>query len=305
MNIMDEYIEKLNMYLPIDFADEENNEYRQYLIETFKENCEKEKYQFALMAFHMMFMSFLYKEFWELKTFSYSTVEQLCNNNGKFKEIKQMFDASIIPEQTVIDQYLSLFSWHVNKKNTVKALVDTRDKCAHASGFIQYQKNDAERFFLDVLDHTKKISSANITNICNIFFERLNTVLQDSDQLNARTSGENSLSELRELKLSCRDIKYILESNIPEIVMIDASGIFKIFYYFGMIQLHSNYLNNAAEPDLAFNENYFVDQLYMFLETCEPEIKESLRIQIEDEIIFLDTHNCTLDYLKIKDMMCI
>ena len=37
---MNEYIDKLNMYLPIDFADEENNAYRQYLIESFHENCE-------------------------------------------------------------------------------------------------------------------------------------------------------------------------------------------------------------------------------------------------------------------------
>lgn len=213
---MDEYINKLNNYLPIDFANDENSEYRQYLIETYIENCQKGKYQFALMAFHMMFMSFLYKEFWNLKTYSYSVVAGLCNNNSGFKNINAMFDASIIPEKTVIDQYLSLFSWHINKRDTVKTFVDTRDKCAHASGFIQYQKDGAERYFLEVIEQAEKISIANKSNTIQTFYNRLNSLLQDSDMLNARTACENALSEMQELKLSCKDIQYILEADEPE-----------------------------------------------------------------------------------------
>lgn len=298
---MDEYIEKLNIFLPIDFGDNENNEYRQYLIETFKENCEKEKYQFALMAFHMMFMSFLYKEFWGLKTYSYSTVERLCNNNGKFKEINQIFDASIIPEQTVIDQYLSLFSWHVNKRTVVKAFVDTRDKCAHASGFIQYQKDGAERYFLDVLEQAEKISVANKLNISKMFYDRLDKILHNTDLLNARTACENALSEIEVLKLSCKDIQYILGAEEPEAVKYDISGILKIFYYFTMLQLHSEYLNNTSESLLEFSDNYFADLLYMFLETCSPETIEKLQVQIEDEITFSESQNCSINLQKIID----
>lgn len=300
---MNEYMDKLNNYLPIDFADDENNEYRQYLIETYKENCEKGKYQFALMAFHMMFMSFLYKEFWSLKTYSYSIVERLCNNNGKFKEVNQLFDASIIPEQTVIDQYLCLFSWHINKRDTVKSFVDKRDKCAHASGFVQYQKNGAERYFLDVLEQTENISTANKSNIIKTFYDRLDSILQDRGLLDARTACENTLLEIQELKLSCRDITYILEADEPENVKSDKSGILKVFYYFSMIQMHSEYIGNSLEYSLGISDSHFIDLLYIFIDTCAPETKEMLRVQIEDELIQLDYHGCNLDYRKIKCLL--
>jgi len=300
---MDEYINKLNNYLPIDFANEENNEYRQYLIETYIENCEKYKYQFALMAFHMMFMSFLYKEFWGLKTYSYSMVERLCNNNGKFKDINHIFDASVIPEQTVVDQYLCLFSWHPNKRSAVKAFVDTRDKCAHASGFVQFQKDGAERYFLDVIEQTEKISNANKSNIIKIFSEQLEALFMDRGLLDARTACENALSVIQEFKLSCWDIHYILSADKPEAVKSDDSGILKVFYYFTMIQMHSEYIKNSSEYFLELPDGHFVDLLYIFIDTCAPETKEMLRVQIEDELTHLDSRGCNLDYKKIRDLM--
>lgn len=300
---MDKYINKLNNYLPIDFANDENSEYRQYLIETYIENCQKGKYQFALMAFHMMFMSFLYKEFWGLKTYSYSVVAGLCNNNSGFKNINAMFDASIIPEKTVIDQYLSLYSWHINKRDTVKAFVDTRDKCAHASGFIQYQKDAAERYFIEVIEQAEKISNASKSNTIQTFYNRFDSLLQDSDMLNARTACENVFSEIQELKLSCRDIHYILNADEPDAVKSDDSGILKVFYFFTMIQMHSEYIGNSSEYFLELPDSHFVDLLYIFIDTCASETKEMLRVQIEDELTQLDSRGCNLDYKKIRDLM--
>ena len=78
MSDMEEYIQKLLYYLPIDFGDTENNEYKTYLVRACCENYTNEKFQFSLMAFHMLFMAFLYKEFWTLKTYSHERVERLC-----------------------------------------------------------------------------------------------------------------------------------------------------------------------------------------------------------------------------------
>ena len=73
MSDMEEYIHKLLYYLPIDFGDTENNEYKTYLVQACCENYTNEKFQFSLMAFHMLFMAFLYKEFWTLKTYSHES----------------------------------------------------------------------------------------------------------------------------------------------------------------------------------------------------------------------------------------
>ncbi len=48
------------------------------------------------MTFHMMFMSFLYSEFWVLKTFSYNKVERLCASNGKFENILAIYSMNLL-----------------------------------------------------------------------------------------------------------------------------------------------------------------------------------------------------------------
>ena len=300
---MDEYINKLNMYLPVDFGDEENNEYRLYLIDTFLENCQNGKYQFALMAYHMMFMSFLYKEFWELKNFSYSKVERLCLANGKFKDINTIFDASVIAEQTVIDQYLSIFSWHTNKKNKVKGFVDTRDACAHASGFIQYQKDGTERYFLDVLEYVEKISAANKGNIIEIFTVKLKEYLT-GDSFKGTLTGEYISNEILCTKYSVKNIEDILSLPIPEYIENNEAGDLMVAYYFAMLQLQSLYVDKTFEYQLGIDINYFLDKLYLYLSILEPDKREKLQVQLEDELTYLkDVIGCSIDLDKVEQVI--
>ncbi len=299
---MNEYIDKLNMYLPIDFADEENNAYRQYLIESFHENCEKGKHQFALMAFHMLFMSFLYKEFWELKQFSFSKVQGLCKSDAKFNGINNIFEASIIPEKTMIDQYLSIHSWHVNKKNAVKEFVDKRDNCAHASGFIQYDASESERIYLDVLDQAQKISQANKQNVVDIIQKKLIDFIKNEDEFNAKTSGEFISDLIREVKISPRDISYVLSADTPQIVTDDTSGIFIVAYFFAMLQLHSGYLQNSVENTLNIPDEYFADRLYLYLDTLDADRKLALQVQVEDEMEYLNACGTLISVGKLSDI---
>ena len=64
---MDEYLNTIQKYLPIKFADEEASEFIDYLSEAYLENIEKGKYQFAFIAYHMLYMTFCYKTKWFLK----------------------------------------------------------------------------------------------------------------------------------------------------------------------------------------------------------------------------------------------
>ncbi len=299
---MNEYIDKLNMYLPIDFANDENNAYRQYLIDSFHENCDKGKHQFAIMAFHMLFMSFLYKEFWELKLFSFDKVQGLCRSNASFNGINNIFDASVIPEKTMIDQYLGVHSWHANKKNTVKGFVDKRDNCAHASGFVQYNESESERIYLDVLDQAQKISQANKTNIIRIIQERLISFFQNADEFNAKTSCEFIFDLIREIKLSPCDISYVLSADTPKIVTDDNSGILVVAYYFALLQLHSEYLQSSFENLLNFPDEYFVDKLYLYLDTLDPDKKQALQVQVEDEIAYLESYGASISMKNLNSI---
>ncbi|MFK7693065.1 hypothetical protein [Paenibacillus sp. HJGM_3] len=302
MKALDEFVHKLNHYLPVDFNDEENNEYRQYLIDTYLENCTNEKYQFALLAFHMLFMSFLYKEFWSLKTFSFETVSDLCRNNAKYGGVINVFDASIIPELTAIDDFLSILNFHRNKKDAVKEFVKKRDQCAHASGFIQFRKDSIERYLCDVLEYSEKISSANKRNIIKIFFSDFENYIQ-SEIFQTSLSGEYIKNKIFSGKYSLKDIEYILEAPMPEIIVNDELGDYKIAYFFAMLVLQTFYENHVIYYSEPLDRNDYTNKLYLFLETLSKEQYEKIQVQTEDELNYLKSLECPLNLSTINEFV--
>ena len=55
-------------YLPVRYKDNNEDEYIKYLWDSFESNYDNEKYQFAFMAYHMLFMSFVYFNIWQVKS---------------------------------------------------------------------------------------------------------------------------------------------------------------------------------------------------------------------------------------------
>lgn len=64
---MIEDAQRILEYLPISFRNETEQEYINFLWETFVTNYEAKKYPFAFLAYHMLFMSFVYFEIWQIK----------------------------------------------------------------------------------------------------------------------------------------------------------------------------------------------------------------------------------------------
>lgn len=292
---MEEFIDQLNMYLPIDFGDAENNEYRTYLIESFKENYLHEKYQFSLIAFHMLFMSFLYKEFWILKTFRKTGVEKLCKLNGKFNDIEKIHDASIISEKEFVKNYLSVFAWHVNKKSAVEDFVNRRDKCAHSSGFVQFHKKEVDIYFDEVIENAKKISQGNKDNIASIFSESIMLYL-NSDAFESTLMGDFIEKQLLDKKYSYKDLEHILASSIPK----QKGQNKKIAYLFAMLQLEILYKENWASDAI---ETLYVNEICEYITSLTDDEKVHHQIQLEDEYYFLEQKRCFFDIEPIKELL--
>lgn len=278
---MEEYIQKLLYYLPIDFGDTENNEYKSYLAHACCENYTNEKFQFSLMAFHMLFMAFLYKEFWTLKTFSHEQVARLCRSNGQFESVENVFDSSVIPEQTFIDCYLSVFSWHPNKRSEVKEFVDKRDRCAHNSGFIQYDQSAVEKYFDDVLRSVEKIALANTRNIQSTFKSSIMRYI-NGPTFQTTSMGDFIQRELANKKYSYRDICGFLTLDIPILPLSK-----KIAYLFAMIYFQEKCKQDNFQEYIAADCDY-IQQLSNLLSGLSPEEQEQVRIQVGYEIEFLD-----------------
>ena len=63
---MEEAAELAN-YLPLSFKSEKEEEYIRFLWDAFETNYTHGKYQFAFLAYHMLTMSFVYFNIWQIK----------------------------------------------------------------------------------------------------------------------------------------------------------------------------------------------------------------------------------------------
>lgn len=153
----DTFIQEIEEYLPIDYYDDENNAYKTYLIEALTENWENEKYQFCILAANMLFMSFLYKGFWFLIDKNVPKVERIIRSQESYNKPENMFLLSPIVEDKFVETYTGVFGIHPNAKREYTRLIDVRNECVHASGTVQYGKEDMPSKFQEYHKAIEKI----------------------------------------------------------------------------------------------------------------------------------------------------
>lgn len=290
--LAEEYVHKLRFYLPVDFGNAENNEYMDYLAQSCCENYRNGKYQFSLMAYHMLFMAVLYKEFWGLKCFSNERVAALCRRNGTYNAIEQVFDASPIPEKSFIDDFFGVFSWHPNRKSTYKEFVDKRDRCAHNSGFVQYGKEDVEGYFAEVLRNIERVSQACEESLLQVYSNSLKSYLE-SPSFDNTTTVDFISRELSAKKYSYRDISKLLSVERPE--GMDSLP-YVLSYHFARLFLSMTVENAGYSPEN--RSDNLIEELFSFWKALSPEDKETLSLQLEYEIEMLDEKGLSIPALK-------
>ncbi|MEO6421552.1 MAG: hypothetical protein ABIR84_02400 [Candidatus Nitrotoga sp.] len=58
---------ELGNYLPLSFKTPKEQEYVAFLWDAYTSNYENQKYRFAFLAYHMLTMSFVYFNIWQIK----------------------------------------------------------------------------------------------------------------------------------------------------------------------------------------------------------------------------------------------
>lgn len=167
---MEDYIYQIHKYLPIKFADEETNDFLRYLEETYIENIKNKKYQFAFKAFHMLYMTCIYKFSWFIKKINNESPEEKTykiktNINGQTQIqedvilIQKLFEYSLISESAVIQKLLKKTGFHLNDIEKCKHHVDARNYCSHASGKIEYDEKGIDFLISDELKYIERLQS--------------------------------------------------------------------------------------------------------------------------------------------------
>lgn len=172
---MEDLINEVKEYLPINYNNSDNNEYVNYLIDACDKNSLMEKDQFAYIAFHMLYMSYIFKVVWQSNQINHNNIQnRLSNYQSKLGNYENPFDISVIPEKEAI-RILGCYGFHINKISQFQLPIENRDHCAHASGFIQYKKNDIAQLAAQELIHIKTIQEKLqplLANLFNDFFAK-------------------------------------------------------------------------------------------------------------------------------------
>ena len=143
---MDEALDLAN-YLPVSFKTPSEQRYISFLWETFAENYSGGKYQFALVAYHMLMMSFIYFIIWQIKRtlpddFEKSLIGFRPADEKEMLKATSPFSFSIISESTVL-RFLKLIACDSSKIGSYAKLVKHRNNAAHANGHVLFSTQDA------------------------------------------------------------------------------------------------------------------------------------------------------------------
>ncbi len=166
--MMEEATELAN-YLPLSFKTPKEQEYIEFLWDAFETNYTHGKYQFAFLAYHMLTMSFVYFNIWQIKQAEPKDFAMGLIGFGRDVE-KTLLDAtspfvfSTVNERSIL-RFLKLIECDNSKIGTYAKLVDDRNDSAHSNGNIFFSTeaaidakiNEIIRVVDEIQTHSKSV----------------------------------------------------------------------------------------------------------------------------------------------------
>lgn len=142
---MEEAAELAN-YLPLSFKTPKEQEYIEFLWDAFDTNYTHKKYQFAFLAYHMLTMSFVYFNIWQIKQARPADFEKgligFARSEKALLEATSPFVFSSVNERTIL-RFLKLIECNNGEIGTYAKLVDDRNDTAHPNGNIFFSTQAA------------------------------------------------------------------------------------------------------------------------------------------------------------------
>lgn len=136
---MEEFYEIMR-YLHASYKSEKDGEYIAYLRDSFEQNYQNEKYQFALLASHMLYMSFVYFSVWQIKNsrpddFAKSLIGFSKDDEKELLEASNPFTFWKVNEARIF-RFLKLVGCENEAIGKFSKLVQQRNDIAHPNGII-------------------------------------------------------------------------------------------------------------------------------------------------------------------------
>lgn len=144
---MEEALE-LGEYLPQSFAAAGEQAYLDFLWSAFQTNYEAERYEFASLAFHLLYMSFVSFSIWQIRLarpepFRMAMVGFRSDDEGKLMECATPFKFYDKLKEAQIFRFLKLIGCDNQQIGEFAKFVKRRNKIAHPSGTVFFNDHVA------------------------------------------------------------------------------------------------------------------------------------------------------------------
>ncbi len=138
---------ELGNYLPLSYKTRSEEDYVAFLWDAFNTNYAYGKYQFAFLAYHMLAMSFVYFNIWQIKKarpndFAMGLIGFSKDVEKGLLEATSPFVFSTVKERTIL-RFLKLIGCDNSKIGTYAKLVDDRNDTSHPNGNIFFSTQAA------------------------------------------------------------------------------------------------------------------------------------------------------------------
>jgi hypothetical protein len=296
---MEEKINEIRDYLPIYFESKENDEYIEYLTSAYLKNLEAEKYQFAFIAFHMLYMSFVYKTIWLLKKngdkTKFESIINICRRKNDLGIYTSLFDISVLGE-TESFNFLQILLFHKNELAKFSYPVEVRNHCSHASGKVHYNAKYIEEYISREIDYATEIHAKSEPLIKKLFLDFFNQNWNPNER--EWGSGKDSIEDfIRKNSFSSKDIEYLTKLDLPELK--SKSNVQKIIY----IKVLYLVFLLIARKFVEYEKDIFFKKLPILLEGFEEQNEIRVEELVNDEFSLVFSGLSIEDKKKFEDIL--
>jgi hypothetical protein len=238
---------ELTNYLPLSVKTPKEEEYIDFLWDAFDTNYRHGKYQFAFLAYHMLTMSFVYFNIWQIrqtepKDFSMGLIGFGKDIEKSLLEANSPFVFSMVNERSIL-RFLKLIACDNSKIGTYAKLVDDRNETAHPNGNIFYSTAPAlDVKITEILRVVEEIQNHSKPVIEHCYREFL---LQNSDS--EEREYPDPEDQIREVLIHGN---YLSQRDIDVCVAFDLGEFAALRKYGSMRELHDALVTKWGSPNV-------------------------------------------------------
>jgi hypothetical protein len=255
---MIEDAQRIFNYLPLAYKTPNESEYISFLWDAFVVNYEKEKYQFAYIAYHMLFMSFIYFKIWQIREnhnddFAKAMVGFNKDTEAELLKATTPFSFWLINESSVF-RFLKLIDMDNAAVGEFTKLVKGRNQSAHSNG--------------------------------NVFFRSLNEIDKKIDEILRCVEKIQKFSS--SVLITCVEAFLLKSTNPEENEYFEASDqVREVFIKRNYLSLDDIYKIESYQLErLKENPQFpFIEKLFNEIQDCAPFIDSDLLIEVAGDAV--------------------